>query len=119
MKFRVFLRLLIGGRGYGDRLRIFRRYCCDLIEQSPREFGPPQPDEDLTTADGREAMMQRLVCFYVENGLIESAYRLYHRDFANWRQWKAKQQRRAAATSRWEKVRDKQSKVDKAKSHQK
>jgi maltodextrin utilization protein YvdJ len=97
LKFRVFLRLAIGGRSYGDRLHIFRKYHNAYLQTVIQ----PNPGEDYSTAESREKVTDSRIAFYNQNGLIESAYRLHFNNIRSWRGFTNRQQRKNAINSRW------------------
>src|ERR1035441_1592102 len=97
LKFRVFLRLAIGGRSYGDRLHIFRKYHNAYLQTVIQ----PNPGEEYSTAESREKVTDSRIAFYNQNGLIESAYRLHFNNIRSWRGFTNRQQRKNAINSRW------------------
>jgi maltodextrin utilization protein YvdJ len=97
LKFRVFLRLAIGGRSYGDRLHIFRKYHNAYLQTVIQ----PNPGEDYSTAESREKVTDSRIAFYNANGVIETAYRLHFNNIRSWRAFTQRQQRKDAINTRW------------------
>jgi maltodextrin utilization protein YvdJ len=91
------LRLAIGGRSYGDRLHIFRKYHNAYLQTGIQ----PHPEEDYSTAESREKVTDSRIAFYNANGVIETAYRLHFRHIRSWREFTKRQQRQNAINSRW------------------
>jgi hypothetical protein len=105
MQFRVFLRLAIGGRSYGDRLHIFRLYHNAYLQTGIQ----PNQGEDYSTHEGRQKTTDARIAFYNLNGVIESAYHLHFNNIRSWREFTQRQQRKDALNSRW--LKDKRKKI--------
>jgi hypothetical protein len=100
LKFKVFLRLAIGGRSYGDRLRIFRKYWCYMLKiYADLEHVPPE----RKTAEFFEAEANKVIAKHQLEGVDEWFLKTHSRAIAAWRSENRIQQRRNAAKKRWEK----------------
>jgi hypothetical protein len=109
IKFRVFLRLAIGGRLYAERLRIFRKFWCAMLKQMAEHEGRAGSGDNDTTDVGRKDMAAKAVDKYGRDGIDESDFCLFKADIAIWRSLNRIEQRKNAAQSRWKKQKAKKS----------
>jgi hypothetical protein len=98
MKFKVFLRLAIGGRSYGDRLHIFRKYWCHL-QKVYVDLEHVLPDRK--TPEFFEAETNREIEKRQREGVDESFLKTHTRIIAAWRKASRTPQAKKAASERW------------------
>ena len=99
--FKVFLRHAIGGRQYADRLHIFRKYWCSLLEIYARMGSPAGPGDDNKTDEGRMSMTNRAIEQFSRNGVDQIRFYELKDSIAVWRKRNRIQQRRNAAKASW------------------
>ena len=103
MKFKEFLRRTIGGRLHSDRLHIFRKYWCAMLEIYAELGSSPSPENDNRTDEGRLKMTNDAIEKFAREGVDEIFFKSHQRAIAAWRSENRIQQRRNAAKKRWEK----------------
>jgi hypothetical protein len=91
MKLKEFLRRLIGGRSYGNRLALFRRYWRYVSALSVRKKSDAEIEKSL------HAILEE----FSAEGVDEVSYDYHSKVFPNWRKMMLRDQRRNAAKSRW------------------
>jgi len=103
MKFKEFLRRAIGGRLHGDRLHIFRKYWCAMLEVYAELGSGPSLGNDNRTDEGRLKKTNDVIEKFTREGVDEIFFKSNQRAIAAWRSENRIQQRRNAAKKRWEK----------------
>jgi hypothetical protein len=115
LKFKVFLRHAIGGRLYGDRLHIFRRFWCDRIKRFSKLKTPKtqvieifsdtgmsqESDPREFTDEGRLEMANEIISIFIEVKISEHTFKSLVKEIKEWREGNRHQQRINAAKSSW------------------
>lgn len=96
IKFKVFLRLVFGGRYHAERLRMFRKYWCFMLKEMA-ETGPRRGKTD----EARLNQASEIIAMWNREGVDEDDYRYHSGMIPKWRKQNRSEQRRAAALSRW------------------
>ena len=99
MKFKEFLRRVIGGRLHGDRLHIFRKYCYELVIAT-ENIGHIPPEEK--TEDHRLKKVSEAVERFTRDGVDQVRFYHFSTSIPAWRQGNRIEQRRNAANKRWQ-----------------
>jgi len=100
MKFKEFLRRVIGGRLHGDRLHIFRTYFFEVIK-AYEGVGYTPPEEK--TDEGRLKKVNAVIERFARDGVDQMWFNNLSARIPAWRKEKRIQQRRNAANIRWQK----------------
>jgi hypothetical protein len=103
LKFKVFLRLIIGGRLHSERLHIFRNFWCAMLKKHYELGSYAGFGDDNTTNEGRQNMTANMVEKYNRDGVDELNFNRFKADITCWRNRNRIEQRRNAAKCRWEK----------------
>lgn len=93
MTFKECLRRIIGGRSYGNRLHLFRRFWSAMLNES---------SEYKTEADRLNGAGEQIAYFKL-NHVSEGEFGDIARNFFKWRKERDRQQRTNAVKSRWQK----------------
>lgn len=114
IKFKLFLRIAIGARSYGERLPIFRKYYREALRANADEGSLLWGDGDKAVALSIEATDRKIETLS-RTGVSEEFCVRHLIAIPEWRQKKRTEQRRNAAKSRWEKAKKKSVDRDKKK----
>jgi hypothetical protein len=98
MKFRDFLRRLIGGRSYSDRLVIFRNWKRHSIRNSASQgfvYRPNIGNEQV------QKIVDEQVKKYNQEGVPQGDYKAYQLLIHGWRMDVLQEQREIASKNRW------------------